>query len=55
MRVVTLCIGNIKEEEMPLTKTGRKVLRRMYKSYGKKRGKRVFYATMNKYKKRWHK
>ena len=44
---------------MPLTKTGRKVLRRMYRTYrkrgGKKRGKRVFYATMNKYKKRWHK
>ncbi len=39
---------------MPLTKTGRKVLRSMTRRYGKKRGKRVFYATMNKYHRKWH-
>lgn len=31
---------------MPLSKTGKKVLRGMQKRYGKKKGKRVFYATM---------
>ena len=39
----------------PLTKTGRKVLTSMQKSYGAKKGKQVFYATMNKRGKRWHK
>lgn len=33
---------------MPLTKKGRKVLRAMSKTYGKKRGKSVFYASINK-------
>lgn len=38
---------------MPLTKTGKKVLKDMEKKYGKKRAKRVFYATMRKYKYKW--
>lgn len=43
---------------MPLTKTGKKVLRQMKKEYGKKKGKSVFYASINKKKKgshKWHK
>jgi len=43
---------------MPLTKTGKKVLKNMRKEYGTKKGKRVFYATMNKNKfktSKWHK
>ena len=43
---------------MPLTKSGRKVKRAMAKTYGKKKGEKVFYATMNKRKKgssKWHK
>ena len=36
---------------MPLTKSGEKIKRKMKKSYGKKKGERVFYATMNKNKK----
>jgi len=42
---------------MPLTKTGKKVKSKMQKTYGKKKGKRVFYASMNKKKKgssKWH-
>jgi len=42
---------------MPLTKTGNEVLRNMEKEYGKKRGKSVFYASINKGKKgseKWH-
>lgn len=42
---------------MPLTKTDRKVMRSMRKTYGK-RAKQVFYATMNKRKRqtrKWHK
>lgn len=31
---------------MPLTKTGKEVLRKMQKEYGKEKGERVFYATM---------
>ncbi len=30
---------------MPLTPKGRKIKRRMVKSYGKRKGERVFYAT----------
>jgi hypothetical protein len=30
---------------MPLTKKGKKVLRAMRKTYGKKKGTRVFYAS----------
>ena len=33
---------------MPLTKKGKKVLRAMRKTYGKKRGTRVFYASERK-------
>jgi hypothetical protein len=33
---------------MPLTKTGKKVLRSMRKEYGKKKGTGVFYASINK-------
>ena len=42
---------------MPLTKSGRKVLRRLRKTYGKKRGTRIFYALINKGVKgssKWH-
>lgn len=35
---------------MPLTKTGKKVMSKMAKQYGKKKGKQVFYATANKKK-----
>ena len=31
---------------MPLTKTGKRVLTRFKKEYGKKKGKEVFYAYM---------
>lgn len=40
---------------MPLTKTGKKVMRSMKKEYGSKKGEQVFYATKNKYHKRWEK
>ncbi|HPD18216.1 MAG TPA: hypothetical protein PLF61_00990 [Candidatus Goldiibacteriota bacterium] len=41
---------------MPLTKTGKKILKNMIKTYGDKdKAKKIFYATINKYKKRWHK
>jgi hypothetical protein len=43
---------------MPLTKTGKGVLRGMKKQYGKKKGEEVFYATINKGVKgssKWHK
>lgn len=33
---------------MPLTKSGRKVRKAMEKEYGKKKGKAVFYASINK-------
>ncbi len=33
---------------MPLTKKGSKILSRMKKEYGKKRGEQVFYASRNK-------
>jgi hypothetical protein len=32
----------------PLTKKGKKILRAMKKTYGKKKGERVFYASRNK-------
>lgn len=32
---------------MPLTKKGAKIKRAMQKTYGKKRGERVFYASKN--------
>jgi len=43
---------------MPLTKTGKKVMRSMRKQYGAKKGKSVFYASINKGKtgsSKWHK
>ena len=33
---------------MPLTHKGKKIMRSMKKSYGAKKGKRVFYASQNK-------
>ena len=33
---------------MPLTKKGQKIKRSMSKTYGNKKGKRVFYASINK-------
>lgn len=33
---------------MPLTNKGRKIKRAMRKTYGKKKGRRVFYASQNK-------
>ena len=42
---------------MPITKSGAKVKRKMVRHYGKKKGKQVFYATINKRKKgtsKWH-
>lgn len=33
---------------MPKTKKGRKIMRAMKKTYGKKKGKQVFYASKNK-------
>lgn len=43
---------------MPLTKSGAKVERAMQKTYGPEKGKRVFYASINKGKpgsSKWHK
>jgi len=43
---------------MPLTQTGQKVLHSMEEQYGEKKGKQVFYASINKGKKgssEWHK
>jgi hypothetical protein len=33
---------------MPLTKKGRKIKRAMARTYGRKKGARVFYASANK-------
>ena len=33
---------------MPLTKKGKKILGKMKKTYGAKKGKQVFYASINK-------
>ena len=43
---------------MPLTESGDKVMGNMTKEYGAKKGKQVFYASINKGKpgsKKWHK
>ena len=43
---------------MPLTESGSKVMSSMQKQYGAKKGKSVFYASINKGKpssKKWHK
>jgi len=42
---------------MPLTATGKRVLASMKKQYGAKRGKRIFYASINMGKagsEQWH-
>ena len=42
---------------MPLTKSGKKIKRKMQKHYGTKKGKQVFYASIQKKKKgtrKWH-
>jgi hypothetical protein len=33
---------------MPLSEKGKKILRAMSRQYGKKKGKQVFYASINK-------
>jgi len=43
---------------MPLTKEGRKVLKKFQEQYGEEEGKRYFYASINKGIKgseKWHK
>ena len=43
---------------MPMTKTGIKVMKSMMKEYGAKKGKSVFYASINAKKagsSKWHK
>ena len=35
---------------MPLNKKGKKIMKSMKEQYGKKRGKQVFYASLNKKK-----
>lgn len=32
---------------MPLTKKGKEILKQMQKTYGKERGKKIFYASVN--------
>lgn len=32
---------------MPLTKKGKEILKKMQKTYGKERGKKIFYASAN--------
>lgn len=34
--------------KMPLTEKGKKIKRKMQKTYGKEKGERVFYASQNK-------
>ena len=44
-------------EDNPLTKPGKKVMSNMKSEYGEKKGKSVFYASINKGKKgssKWH-
>jgi len=36
------------ENIMPLTKKGSKIIHAMEKEYGKEKGEKVFYASMNK-------
>jgi len=43
---------------MPLTKSGKRILRSMMRRYGKKRGKSIFYALIalgRKGTEKWHK
>ena len=42
---------------MPITSSGKKVMKSMVKSYGAKKAEEVFYASINKKKKgtsKWH-
>lgn len=42
---------------MPVTDSGRKVMKEMMRRYGSKKGKEVFYSSVNKGKKgtdKWH-
>jgi len=42
---------------MPLTESGKRVLAQMIKEYGSKKGKAIFYASINEHKKgseSWH-
>lgn len=42
---------------MPLTSSGKKVMKKMMEEYGSKKGKSVFYSSINKKKKgteKWH-
>jgi hypothetical protein len=42
---------------MPLSASGKKILARMQQEYGDKKGKEVFYASINKHKpgsSKWH-
>ena len=42
---------------MPLTRSGKKVMKKMRSEYGAKKGKQVFYASINKGKpgsSKWH-
>ena len=43
-------VGESWDKNMPMTKKGRKAMSAMRKQYGKKKGKKVFYATKNKRK-----
>ncbi len=46
-----------KENTMPLTSTGKKILNNMIKKYGDKKGQAVFYSSINKKapgSKSWH-
>ena len=36
------------KEQMPLNKKGKKIKRAMTRTYGKKEGSKVFYASINK-------
>lgn len=43
---------------MPLTKSGKKILKNMIAKYGKEKGERIFYAMINEKRKgteKWHK
>ena len=47
----------MKSKQMPLTKTGKSVLSKMRETYGTKKGKSVFYASINANKagsEKWH-
>jgi len=53
---VTEVVADVRQQEkldesevkMPLTKKGKKIKRAMQKTYGKKKGKKVFYASQKK-------